>query len=665
MPTIHMTGAEFLTPLTKGFAEPSTSKSLGKTMERSANQSRNATQAVPFFEDWRQAAHDIKQYAIANLDKILVEFERNVAARGATVLWAKDAAEANQHVLDVAKQHNVKSVVKSKSMVSEEMELDHVLEAAGIRAVETDFGEFIVQVAHQRPVHIVGPALHMSAADVGRLFEEKLGEPFTEDHTKLCDIARRRLREEYLQADMGMSGCNFAVADTGTVVIIENEGNAGLSTATPPVHVVLVGIEKMLPKLDYLPLFLNMLGRCGTGQKLTSYTHLIGGPAPGKKLYVIILDNGRSNVLKDPAGRESLYCIRCGLCLNNCPVYRRAGGWAYGWVYPGPIGSVLTPQLLGLEKAGKLPFASSLCGLCRRGLPRENRHPASTRPPAPPCRERALADELARAANDLDGLGMVHGRADSLQAGHDAGADLHAAAEVPPLASEHVGGVDPRPRTAEIAQARFPKLVEEEQGPIRTVRKTMTVTKKQQSEEKEAFSAALAAFVRGLTEYVSADDGQWTVKGFIDVFKSVYTISSDTKIISKILEIHLFPQILRFAEETGFSIVLAEHQNWYPDLSFVKTDNPSVKFAVDIKTTYRDPDFPGHVNGFTLGSHGAYFKNRTSTKNIQFPYANYSGHFCLGIIYTRNDGKDLDETQVIHVVESTKASRPRPRAATD
>jgi hypothetical protein len=188
----------------------------------------------------------------------------------------------------------------------------------------------------------------------------------------------------------------------------------------------------------------------------------------------------------------------------------------------------------------------------------------------------------------------------------------------------------------------------------------MTSTKKQQNDEKGAFATALTAFVRGLTEYVSADDGQWTVKGFIDVFKSVYTISSDTKIISKILEIHLFPQILRFAEETGFSIVLAEHQNWYPDLSFVKIDNPLVKFAVDIKTTYRDPDFPGHVNGFTLGSHGAYFKNRTSTKNIQFPYSDYTGHFCLGIIYTRNDGKDLDETQVIRVAELEEGKKHKP-----
>ena len=214
------------------------------------------------------------------------------------MLWAKDAAEANQHVLDIAREHNVKSVVKSKSMVSEEMELNHVLEAAGIRAIETDLGEYIVQLAQQRPVHIVTPAIHMSAADVGRLFAEKLGEPYSEEHRNLTDIARRHLRQEYLQAGMGISGCNFAVADTGTMVVVENEGNAGLSTATPPVHVALMGIEKMLPRIDYLPLFLNLLARSGTGQKLTTYTHLIHGATPGSKLYVILLDNGRSNVLR-------------------------------------------------------------------------------------------------------------------------------------------------------------------------------------------------------------------------------------------------------------------------------------------------------------------------------------------------------------------------------
>jgi L-lactate dehydrogenase complex protein LldF len=168
---------------------------------------------------------------------------------------------------------------------------------------------------------------------------------------------------------MGISGCNFAVADTGTVVVVENEGNAGLSTATPPVHVVLVGIEKLLPRLDHLPLFLNLLARSGTGQKLTTYTHLIQGPAAGRKLYVIFLDNGRSNVLKDPAAWQSLFCIRCGACLNACPVYRRVGGWSYGWVYPGPIGSILTPHLVGIDKAAKLPFASSLCGACGEVCP--------------------------------------------------------------------------------------------------------------------------------------------------------------------------------------------------------------------------------------------------------------------------------------------------------
>lgn len=371
MPTqpINLTGAEFLTKLTKGLAEPSCPKSLGETTERSAKHNRSVAEAIPYFQEWREAAHQIKDYAIANLDKLLVEFERNITARGATVLWAKDAAEANQHVLNIAREHNVKSVVKSKSMVSEELELNHVLEAAGIRAIETDLGEYIVQLAEQRPVHIVTPAIHMSAADVGHLFAEKLGEPYSEEHRSLTDIARRHLRQEYLDADMGMSGCNFAIADTGTMVVVENEGNAGLSTATPPIHVALVGIEKMMPSIEYLPQFLNLLARSGTGQKLTTYTHLFHGITPGKKMYVILLDNGRSNVLKDPTAWSALHCIRCGACMNNCPVYRRVGGWAYGWVYPGPIGSILTPHLLGLKKAGKLPFASSLCGACSEACP--------------------------------------------------------------------------------------------------------------------------------------------------------------------------------------------------------------------------------------------------------------------------------------------------------
>jgi L-lactate dehydrogenase complex protein LldF len=366
---IHLSGAEFLKRETKGLAEPATPKSLGETAERSAKHNRAVTDAIPYFQDWRQAGHEIKSYAIANLDKLLVEFEQKITARGATVLWAMDATEANQHVLNIARQHNVKSVVKSKSMVSEELELNQVLEGEGIRAVETDLGEYIVQLAKQRPVHIVTPAIHMSAADVGHLFAEKLGEPFSAEHRSLTDIARRHLREEYLQAGMGISGCNFAIADTGTMVVVENEGNAGLSTATPPVHVAMIGIEKMLPSIEHLPLFLNLLARSGTGQKLTTYTHLFHGATPGQKLYVILLDNGRTNVLTDRAAWSALHCIRCGACMNNCPVYRHVGGWAYGWVYPGPIGSILTPHLVGLKKAGKLPFASSLCGACGEACP--------------------------------------------------------------------------------------------------------------------------------------------------------------------------------------------------------------------------------------------------------------------------------------------------------
>lgn len=367
---LHLDGAEFLKDRNKGLYEPSPEfTSLGKATEYSSKNNRKIADAIPYFQDWREAAHQIKKYAIANLDKLLVEFESNMKAKGAEVLFAENAAQANQYVLDIAREHNVKSVVKAKSMVTEEMELNHVLEEAGIRPVETDLGEYIVQLARQRPIHIVTPALHMSAADVGKLFAEKLDEPYSAEHQRLTDIARRHLRDEYLQAGMGISGCNFAVADTGTMVVVENEGNAGLSTSTPPIHVALIGIEKLIPRVDYLPLFLNLLARSGTGQKLTAYTHFFHGPAPGKKLYIIFVDNGRSNVLKDPAAWQSLFCIRCGACLNACPVYRRVGGWAYGWVYPGPIGSILTPHLIGMDKAGKLPFASSLCGACGEVCP--------------------------------------------------------------------------------------------------------------------------------------------------------------------------------------------------------------------------------------------------------------------------------------------------------
>ncbi len=366
---LHLEGAPFLPQQIRGLYEPDGSQATWDAAELSTKQNRSVTDAIPHWQEWRRAAEAVKEYAVANLDKLLVEFERNITARGAEVLWAETAEEANRMVIDIARRHNVRRVVKGKSMVTEEMELNRSFEAAGIRSIETDLGEYLVQLAKQRPTHIVTPALHLSAADVGRLFEEKLGEPFSEEHEHLTQIAREHLREEFLSAEMGMSGCNFAIADTGTLAIVENEGNVGLSTSTPPIHVATIGIEKVLPSIDYLPLFLQLLARVGTGQKLTSYTHLIHGNTPGKKLYVILLDNGRTKVLRDPAARKSLTCIRCGMCLNVCPVYRRAGGWAYGWVYPGPIGSIITPHLIGLDKAAVLPFASSLCGACSEVCP--------------------------------------------------------------------------------------------------------------------------------------------------------------------------------------------------------------------------------------------------------------------------------------------------------
>ena len=365
-----MNGAAFLTEYTAGLAEADGPHSLTVTVERSMKKNRSVTGSVPQWELWRNQAMAIKRDALARLPELLEEFERNITARGATVLWARDAAEANRYVLEIAREHNVHSVVKAKSMVSEEMELNHVLADAGIESLETDLGEFLIQLTGKRPTHIVVPALHLSASEIGYLFAEKLGEPFTENHEELTAIARRHLRQKFVHADMGISGVNFGIAETGSICLVENEGNIGLATSAPPVHVALMGIEKVIPKLAQLPLFLNMLPRNATGQKLTSYTHMIHGVTPSKKFYLIIIDNGRSRVLDDrEVGGRPLFCVRCGGCLNVCPVYRRVGGWAYGWVYPGPIGAILAPHFLGIKTAGELPFASSLCGACSEICP--------------------------------------------------------------------------------------------------------------------------------------------------------------------------------------------------------------------------------------------------------------------------------------------------------
>ena len=345
------------------------SPATGASARRSNDSYTKMLERTPNFQQWRKNASAIKRYSIQHLDQLLVQFEQNLKNKGIEVLWAKDAAEANDLIVGIAREHGVKKVVKSKSLVSEELQLNKAFKANGIESIETDLGEFIIQLAGQRPTHVVIPALHLTAEQIGHLFEEKLGEKFTPVHEELTALARKHLRNHFLTADMGISGINMAYADTGAFTVIENEGNAGLTTSTPPIHVAIMGIEKVIPSIKYAPYFLSVLPRSATDQKLTTYTHVFHGPTVGRKMYVVIIDNGRTNVLEDPFTQNTLYCIRCGACMNACPVYHRVGGWAYGWIYPGPIGEILNPHLCGMQKAGKLPFASSLCEKCAQVCP--------------------------------------------------------------------------------------------------------------------------------------------------------------------------------------------------------------------------------------------------------------------------------------------------------
>ena len=280
----------------------------------------------------------------------------------------------SRYIIELARARGVKSVVKSKSMATEEIELNHALEAAGVRPVETDLGEYIIQLAHEKPSHIIVPAIHKTRGQISDLFEEKLREGRPNEVAEITAMARKRLRHEFLSAEMGITGANFLIAETGTVVLVENEGNIRLSTQVPKIHVAVVGIEKVIPRFDDLSVFLRLLPRSGTGQKQTAYVSFLNGPRQaspesGFEFHLVLMDNGRTRILADEQMRESLYCIRCGACLNVCPVYQKIGGQAYGWIYPGPIGAVISPQLQSLGQSGDLPFASSLCGACRTACP--------------------------------------------------------------------------------------------------------------------------------------------------------------------------------------------------------------------------------------------------------------------------------------------------------
>ncbi|MBI5586448.1 MAG: iron-sulfur cluster-binding protein [Deltaproteobacteria bacterium] len=348
---------------------------ISRASKRFSGLRSQAFQNLPGGEELRTRAHQIKTEAVAHLDEYVEQFAAAAAKLGIRVYRSPDGADACRYIEDLARAQGIQTVVKGKSMTTEEIDLNQTLQQAGIQVWETDLGEFIIQLAGEPPSHIIAPALHKTQQEIADLFTEKLGVPRYEDPEKLTMVAREFLREKYFQAGMGISGANFALAGTGTIVILENEGNARFSTTFPRIHVAVVGIEKVIPGLAELGVFLKLLARSATGQKMSTYVSLIQGPgrnneADGpEEMHIILLDNGRSKFRQDPELRPSLYCLRCGACLNVCPVYQRIGGHAYGWVYSGPIGSVLTPQFLGTLRAKDLPLASTLCGACAEVCP--------------------------------------------------------------------------------------------------------------------------------------------------------------------------------------------------------------------------------------------------------------------------------------------------------
>jgi len=330
------------------------------------------------FQDWemaRQAAAETKWEAVNHLDQHLARLANNLEARGAKVHWASTGQQAREIILGIIRDKQARSIIKSKAMTSEEIHLNEALEHAGFEVVESDLGEFIVQLRKEPPYHIVFPAMHLTRGEISELFSRELGSAPTQNPEDLTMAARRVLRQKYITADIGFTGANFAIAETGMISITENEGNARLTAALPRVMVTLLGIEKVLPRLEDLALFLPMLATIGTGQALTCYNSFYGGPRqPGEpdgpeEYHVVLLDNRRTELLADAEQRDALHCIRCGGCLNVCPVFRNVGGHSYGTTYSGPIGSVITPHLRGLQEWKHLSYASSLCGACTEICP--------------------------------------------------------------------------------------------------------------------------------------------------------------------------------------------------------------------------------------------------------------------------------------------------------
>ena len=334
-----------------------------------------AVDATPDWDALSDKGRAIKAHTIEHLAHYLEMAEASVVRAGGKVFFAKDTEAANRYVLDLARSRGVRSAIKSKSMISEEMGLNQRLEDAGIEAVETDLGEYLIQLKGETPYHIIAPAIHMSKPDAAALLQAQSDVPIGDSIEEMAGAARAQLREKFLVADMGISGVNFLVAETGTVVLVTNEGNGRMTTSMPPIHVAIMGMEKVVPSMEDLGTMLRLLVRSATGQRLSSYVTTVTGPRREgdvdgpDEFHLVIVDNGRSKILADPEMREALYCLRCGACLNACPVYRKVGGHAYGWVYSGPIGAVVSPMLTSLPEARDLPHASSLCGACREICP--------------------------------------------------------------------------------------------------------------------------------------------------------------------------------------------------------------------------------------------------------------------------------------------------------
>lgn len=365
---------DFLGASAQALADPPLQAALTRLTDTLMAGNRRGYAALADSDKLRDHAKRIKEHTLAHLDRYLEQLEASIHRLGGHVHWAATAEDARQIIARIAQQAGCKHAVKSKSMTSEEVHLNAALEKAGIEVTETDFGEYIIQVAGERPSHLVAPAVHHTRESVARVLSQHLKENLPDDARTLAHTGRRVLREKFRRADLGITGANFAVAETGTVVLVTNEGNGRLTTTCPRVHVALMGMEKVIPRFQDLPVFLKLLARGATGQTLSVYTTLITGPRrPGEldgadEFHLVILDNGRSRILASPF-RESLQCIRCGACLNACPVYRRIGGHAYGGVYSGPIGSILTPLYDSVSHNPHLPHASSLCGACQAACP--------------------------------------------------------------------------------------------------------------------------------------------------------------------------------------------------------------------------------------------------------------------------------------------------------